>query len=129
MNRSYQRGLLRDFSRTLNREAHNLRRWPELLWQQMYNRLNLLGDLYGELERRNKPGCKSWMRLLTMLRESEAISLVLVGHSSKVNCCAISPDGRMAASGGEDENVHIWDTNTGQLLCRMDEITRIRISE
>ena len=43
MNRAEQRKVLDAFSRTLNREAHNLKEWPELLWQQMYNRLQLAG--------------------------------------------------------------------------------------
>jgi WD40 repeat protein len=34
----------------------------------------------------------------------------LVGHSSAVMCCAFSQDGRYLASGSQDGNLRIWDT-------------------
>lgn len=38
-----QTSTLHTFSRALGREAHVLTQHPELLWQQMYNRLQLEG--------------------------------------------------------------------------------------
>ncbi|MGI2257969.1 WD40 repeat domain-containing protein [Shewanella sp. GXUN23E] len=37
-----------------------------------------------------------------------------LGHSEKVNSVAISPDGRLALSGGNDSKVILWDAGTGQ---------------
>jgi hypothetical protein len=37
--RSDQCLVLEAFGKALGREAHNLTRWPDLLWQQLYNRL------------------------------------------------------------------------------------------
>jgi hypothetical protein len=39
MNRSDQHEVLERFFRTYIREVHNLKKYPEILWQQMYNRL------------------------------------------------------------------------------------------
>jgi WD40 repeat protein len=32
---------------------------------------------------------------------------------------ALSPDGKQVATGGQDENVHLWDVSTGKLLRRL----------
>jgi hypothetical protein len=39
MNRSDQRAVLEAFSKDFTREIHNLKERPDILWQQMYNRL------------------------------------------------------------------------------------------
>jgi WD40 repeat protein len=40
--------------------------------------------------------------------------LVLDGrHNGAITCVAFSPDGTLCATGGEDTNIHIWDTATG----------------
>ena len=35
------------------------------------------------------------------------------GHWSAVQCCAISPDGRLIASGSSDQTVVLWDVERG----------------
>jgi hypothetical protein len=35
------------------------------------------------------------------------------GHAGKVNAVALSPDGKLAISGGADATVRLWDTSTG----------------
>jgi WD40 repeat protein len=43
-------------------------------------------------------------------------SHTLTGHSRSVNSVAISPDGRLLASGSADKTVKLWNTGTGEHL-------------
>jgi WD40 repeat protein len=43
--------------------------------------------------------------------------LLLTGHGEQVECLAVSPDGRMLASGGRDRTVRVWEVMTGQERC------------
>lgn len=46
--------------------------------------------------------------------ETRKERLVLAGHDGEVLCAAWSSDGRMIASGGQDNAVRIWDAATGK---------------
>ena len=47
MTRSEQKTVLEAFRKTIGQELHNLGDWPEILWQQMFNRLQWM---YGSEE-------------------------------------------------------------------------------
>jgi len=107
---------LRAFSRALLREAHVLTRQPDLLWQQLYNRLQwagppLAGHLAAERERRTRP----WINRYTHLEESEALIRTFTGHPYAVKGCTVSPNGAWIVSfgGASEYTLPIWDPATG----------------
>ena len=40
----------------------------------------------------------------------------LKGHTAKVNCLELSPNGKLLASGSDDKTIIIWDLATGKIL-------------
>jgi WD40 repeat protein len=47
--------------------------------------------------------------------------LILAGHAKSIYGLAFSPDGKLLASGGNDQVVKIWDPKTGQLRKKLSE--------
>lgn len=54
---------------------------------------------------------------LEAFRRSGALA-VLHGHTDSVNTVAVSPDGRMLASGSSDATIRLWDTRTHRPIGR-----------
>jgi WD40 repeat protein len=51
--------------------------------------------------------------LLTMLQQKPQLMTHLVAHKASIHALALSPDGRLLASGGDDNQIYLWDlTNT-----------------
>ena len=46
----------------------------------------------------------------------------LTGHSGLVRSVAVSPNGKLIASGSSDRRVKIWDTETGVLVSSFLEL-------
>jgi WD40 repeat protein len=113
-----QKIILQAFSRALNREAHILTNRPDLLWQQLYNRLQwevepVQKSLVAEFQRQTTPNAKPWIRTRTNPQESGALSRTLHDHSGAVNHCSVSPDGRLIVSASCDKTLKIWEAATG----------------
>ena len=109
---------LKAFARALRRELYTLAKWPELTWQQLYNRLqwesNAVTERLADVRRRrSRPGGRPWMHRYSRLRESEALVRILTGHTAFVVGCAVSPDGSWIVSASEDHTLKIWDSATG----------------
>lgn len=43
-----------------------------------------------------------------------------IGHSDSINSIAITPNGKIIASGSEDNTIRLWDLNTGECLATLD---------
>ena len=116
--------ILKTFSRALSREAHVLTQHPDLLWQQLYNRLQWEGKeiklvLAQELAWRSIVGARPWFHLKTPFRESKALVRTLTGHTRHIPACAVSPNGTWIVSASADNNLKVWDATTGQELHTM----------
>jgi hypothetical protein len=113
---------LRAYLRVLRREAHNLRGWngtqaPAFLAQQLHLRLidsetpMLFGDLRSHLFRYGS----AWVARWVARSESPGLEMILSGHSGWVRKVIVTPDGRYAISGGDDELIRLWNLDTGEI--------------
>jgi WD40 repeat protein len=113
-----QKTTLSAFAQALQREVHVLQDRPDLLWQQLYNRLQWEDEpitrlLIPEIEHRCKPGAEPWLKNQIPPRESKALIRTLAGHRGPINACAISPDGSWIVSASEYRKLKVWDVTTG----------------
>jgi WD40 repeat protein len=51
-----------------------------------------------------------------ILRQTLSLERSLLGHTSFINCLAISPDGNVLVSGSADSTIKIWDLATGKAI-------------
>ena len=105
--KSPYRATLGAFSRALAREAHVLTRQPDLLWQQLYNRLQWEASRPSRAVSPRARAAQPPRRPpvdppLHRLRESEALVRTLTGHTDRVIACAVSPDGAWIVSASHD---------------------------
>lgn len=123
--RAERRATLAAYAETLGREAHHLARDPQLLWQQLHNRLQWGGDavraiLEPERERRAQ-GTGRWLWTRTPLSESKALQRTLtLPPRADARAVAVSPAGGRIAGAGQDGRVRLWSAETGRLLHGLD---------
>ncbi|MEJ2887713.1 AAA family ATPase [Actinomycetospora aeridis] len=107
-------------SAMLGLEASLLVDQPELLWQQLSNRLRwdapvaAVDGLLLEERRRESEGLPPWLELLRPPSQTPGLRHVL-REQGRAQSCALSPDGRLLVSGG-DEDATLWDATTGVRL-------------
>jgi WD40 repeat protein len=116
-----QLDVLEAFARPLGREVHVLSERPDLLWQQLVNRLQwdehaARSVLHRERERRRAEMTATWFRLRTRYRESVGLLRVLAGHTGPVAACTFSRDGALLLSSSEDATLRVWETASRQEL-------------
>lgn len=121
----HQQSVLHSFSRELKREAFILSKHPNLLWQQVFNRLQWEGDevkfiIRTEYDHRRKSNSKAWFRSLSHPRENEAFQFSLSGHNDQVNYAQFSHDGKLISTSSDDGTVRIWKVDSGKELTKLD---------
>jgi WD40 repeat protein len=52
-------------------------------------------------------------------RSEQPLRELAEGHKGPITCSAFSPDGKTCATGGEDREIRLWDTATGELRYRL----------
>ena len=128
-----QNGILKSLSRALDFELQNLNKWPHLLWQQLYNRLQWETDEVKQLilpdyERRTAVGPGSWewdpawkkyrpwILNKTPIIGSDVLIRSMSGHKNTVTGCLFTVDGRRILSSSSDNSLKVWDAETGEEL-------------
>ena len=114
--------VLEILARSLRRESHNLAQHPDLLWQQMFNRLQWEHAaerlVLPEFKKRTSPPFTRWLRERTRRGESEALLQTLpVGGG--VHGCAFNPRGKQLAV-AFGRGAGIWDPDNENALHRFD---------
>ena len=126
-----QRKILNSFSRALQRESHVLSRHPDLLWQQLQNRLQWeQKEVFSVAEQQINPGSELnrdiWFKLKTPYRQSDELGHTLQGHTDHVRNCFYSPDGERIISSSNDGRIIVWDaSNAEQLLVLKGLVTAV----
>ena len=103
------------------REMQNLQDWkpkqyPAFFIQQVHNRTVSMGltDVVYKAKRRLENLEKPHLLLHWHAKSvSSELELVLRGHEHFVNSVSVTPSGRYAVSGSDDNTVKIWDLLTG----------------
>ncbi|HSB08825.1 MAG TPA: WD40 repeat domain-containing protein [Blastocatellia bacterium] len=123
------------FAAALRRESHHLLKRPELLWQQLHNRLQWAGGetaqiLHRAFAARTGEGARPWLRTRTRFVESEPLTRT-ISLPSPSNTFAVSPDGSFAVVAAGNDLV-ILDIETGDARSRLtghaDTITAFDLS-
>ena len=113
------------FARALRAETSVIVERPELLWQQLYNRLQWDGPVVRDLlaeerARRSRPGARLWIHDRTGPRPVDSLVKSIGGNHGFLADCAVSPDATWIVSAsfglGEQGTLKIWDAATGTEL-------------
>lgn len=112
-----RRQALEEWHRFFSAEAHILRRWPLLLFQELANQpdhslLAAAAEQYRRAERSPRPA----LRLLHKPKTTSACLATLV-TGAPVRACSFSPDGERIVSGYV--HIQIWDVRSGRELLRI----------
>jgi WD40 repeat protein len=119
--------------RALGRELHVLVRRPDLLRQQLSNRLqwadaSVRETLRGELEH---PSRGPQLRPRVPFHEAEALVQTMSQGYGSVLCCAVSPDGALIASGDHGGDTFLWSVTgrfAGELSGHTDAVHGCAVS-
>ena len=122
--RGYAARVLAAFQQALGRESHILVDHPELIGQQLVNRLQwevdsepeLLGPILADFAR---AASQPWVRARSSARESASlIRTFSPGYGAGVQACCFSPDGSSLA-GAHGDAITLWDTASGRRIATL----------
>jgi WD40 repeat protein len=109
-----------EIRRALGRELQFLARRPDLLRQQLANRLQWAPAEVTEALAEQLEAATGGPRLRprTEFREADALVRTMSLEFGSVLCCAVSPDGALVAAGDHGGDVWLWSV-TGQLAGKL----------
>jgi len=119
-----QQDLLGVFHRAISQEEHILTRRPDLLYQQIHNRLTWaqeadeLSDEFMKVLAHPHPA--PWIKSMFPPIGASNTAKILEGHARPINGCAIDRTGKSALSVGSDGTVRVWDLASSSVSFELD---------
>jgi WD40 repeat protein len=109
------RARIEEFARFVQAQSHILARFPALTFQQAYNEPDT--TLPARVARafvseRRRP----FLRQINKTQTPSRCREILVGHADIVNSCDVSREGNRIVSASSDQELKIWDAESGALL-------------
>jgi WD40 repeat protein len=121
-----KRSVIDAFSQALDQSAFVLKESPELTFPQIYNRAQWEAEKNELLKKKLSEGeskfQKPWLKLLDRPAESTILIRTFTGHTSSVDACAFSPDGRRIVSASSHE-LKTWDVESGKEINTLKDHT------
>src|ERR1051325_3247051 len=117
----HRRKRLELLGNALRAQSHNILQDAHLLYQQVRYQLALHGKpevlqkTFEDEEARYDSQGRTWLKPLQIATRPIPL-FTLSGHTGCVVDCAISPDGTLAATTGQDLTVRIWDLQSAEVL-------------
>ena len=124
---------MNDYYNVFMQQKHNLKKYPELTFQQFYNELQWKeGKTKRIIEDSKKTLLSGGRFFLHQYRKPQItksnLILTLSGHIGRVSSCYFSPDGKLIISGSEDcvswktfKTIKIWNAETGRELFSLSD--------
>lgn len=116
--------ILNAFRKSVDQSAFVLEEKPDLIFSQVYNRLqgraSSKSDLKQKLDKEKNRVKKVWFDLSSKPKASQAYVRTMTGHSETVNDCVFSPDGKRLYSASLNE-IMFWNVQTGEELATYPE--------
>ena len=115
---------IESFQKAVDQASFVLKENPELVFPQIYNRLQWSAGGEGLLKEKIESGRNMyrnpWFHIISRPSLSERLLRTLSGHTEAVGCCAFSPDGKKIASGSSDNTIRIWEVASGRELYSLE---------
>jgi WD40 repeat protein len=112
-----QRETLQEWLRFTAAQAHVLRLYPQLFFQQAANQADGSVPAFAAQEQWHRGAeTRPWLEWRNKPQQHNPCRMTLTGHKGWAMACAYSPDGKTIVTGSSDHTLKLWDSETGAEL-------------
>jgi WD40 repeat protein len=111
------RARIEEFARFVQAQSHVLAKFPDLTFQQAYNEPDsTLPARVAKAHLSEQKHGRPFIRQINKAQTPSRCREILVGHADIVNSCDVSRDGKRVVSASSDQELKIWNAESGALL-------------